>query len=314
MSDVLRGANTDQYTSDGTNQLKAKFGSIRIQALQDEFARFASDLEGLKAEVISKHFSPESILKQSNARYMPQADHDKIEPALQLMQSPDIKWRINIRPESIAMVDYASLKQERVEYLTSVATFLQSATSMAKEVPQSLPILLEFLKFGMVGFKGSNYMEGMLDQAIDLAKKAPPPGQDDGAQKAEQAKAQMEQMKHQNEMQKIQAKAQSDMQVQQAKFQGAMQQTQADNQSKLQQEQASSQADIKKIMVDLKADLQVIQAKLSADLQVESAQSEFAIAERQVEHAHNLREEVLSHDNTMDQIEESQENDDATTD
>ena len=29
MSDILRGANTQQYTSDGTNQLKAKFGSIR---------------------------------------------------------------------------------------------------------------------------------------------------------------------------------------------------------------------------------------------------------------------------------------------
>jgi len=49
MSDLLRGGNTDQYTSDGTNQLKAKFGSINIQALQDEFARFASDLEALKA-------------------------------------------------------------------------------------------------------------------------------------------------------------------------------------------------------------------------------------------------------------------------
>ena len=304
MSDVLRGANTDQYTSDGTNQLKAKFGSIRIQALQDEFARFASDLEGLKAEVISKHFSPQSILKQSNARYMPQADMDKIEPAVQLMQSPDIKWRVNIRPESIALVDYAQLKSERVEYLTSVATFLQSATSMAKEVPQSLPILLEFLKFGMVGFKGSDYMEGMLDQAIDLAKNAPPPGQDDGAAKAEQAKAQLEQMKHQNEMQKIQAKAQSDMQLQQSKFQGSMQQTQMDNQSKLQQEQASSQADIKKIMVDLKADLQVIQAKLSSDLQVEAAQSEYAIAERQVEHAHNLTEEAQSHGNSMAQIDE----------
>jgi hypothetical protein len=62
MSDILRGANTDQYTSDGTNQLKAKFGSIRVQSLQDDFARFASELQGLKAEVVAKHFNEWRIL------------------------------------------------------------------------------------------------------------------------------------------------------------------------------------------------------------------------------------------------------------
>jgi hypothetical protein len=285
MSDLLRGGNTDQYTSDGTNQLKAKFGSINVQALQDEFARFASDLEGLKAEVISKHFTPQSISKQSNAMYMPQADRDKIGPAIELMKSPDIKWRVDIRPESIAMIDYAQLKQERTEYLTAIATYLQSATSMAKEVPESLPLLLEFMKFGMVGFKGSNYMEGILDQAIDMAKKAPPKQDQKG-----QEQQQMLQMQMQGELQKIQAKSQADLQSINAKSQAELAKIQMDMQSDLASLQAKSQGDMQKIVADLRADMQIIAAKLDADLQREAAQSEYAVAEETVGHRNRMRE------------------------
>ena len=302
MSDLLRGGNTDQYTSDGTNQLKAKFGSINIQALQDEFARFASDLEALKAEVISKHYTQPSIIKQSNAQYMPEADKDKIGPALELMQSPDIKWRVNIRPESIAMIDYAQLKQERTEYLTAIATYLQSATSMAKEVPESLPLLLEFMKFGMVGFKGSNYMEGILDQAIDLAKKTPPK-QDNQGQEQQQAM----QMAMQLEMQKIQAKSQADLQSIQAKSQAELQKIAMDSQANLAEQNAKNQGDLQKIMADLRADMQIIQAKLDADLAREDAQSSFAVAEEQVAHRDAMIQLAKEHENAMEILDEQED-------
>jgi hypothetical protein len=300
MSDILRGANTDQYTSDGTNQLKAKFGSIRVQCIQDEFARFASDLEAMKAEVISKHYRPESILRQSSAQFMPAPDKDKVLPAVQLMQSPDVKWRVNIRPESIAMVDYAQLKSERTEYLTAMATFIQSANSMVSAVPEALPLMLEFMKFGMVGFKGSDYMEGILDQAIDMAKKAPPKNEDDG-------KAQQQQMLIQAEMQKIQAKSQADLQLIAAKQQAEVQKLQLDGQNDLRSIQAKAQADNQKILSDLQADLRVIAAKLDADLQVERAQSTFAIAEDQTVHTNTMQQIAAEHSSAMEQIEEQGE-------
>ena len=302
MSDLLRGGDTDQYTSDGTNKLKAKFGSINIQALQDDFARFASDLEALKAEVISKHYSPQSIVGQSNAAYLPEVDRPKVPAALELMQSPDIKWRVNIRPESIAMIDYAQLKSERTEYLTAIATYLQSATSMATAVPESLPLLLEFMKFGMVGFKGSNYMEGILDQAIDLAKKMPPKQDEKG-----QEQQQLIQMQIQGELQKIQAKTQADLQTTQAKSQAELMKVQMDNQANLAEIQAKGQADLTKIVEDLKADLTVIRAKLDGDLAREEAQSTFAVAEEEVRHADSLTEMAVDHEYQMDQIEEVNE-------
>ena len=299
MSDILRGANTDQYTSDGTNQLKAKFGSIRVQALQDEFARFASDLEGLKAEVISKHFDPQTIYKISSAQFMPRADQDKVGPAIQLMQTPDLKWRVDIRPESIAMVDYAQLKQERTEFLNAMATYIQSAQAAAKEIPGSLPILLEMLKWGMAGFKGSNYLEGTMDVAIQAAEKAAqnPQQQDDGKGQAEQAKLeaekikqQTEQMKIQGSIQKIQAKAQADMQLTQQKLQAAIAEIQADANRDQELENLQSQYALLEVAEELQAKLQEVEAELASTLTVERSQADYDMEVNEQEHMHRMRE------------------------
>lgn len=294
MSDLLRGGSTDQYTSDGTNQLKAKFGSIRVQALQDEFARFASDLDALKAEVISKHYNPQSIIRQASAQYLPEPDRPRVPAAIALMKSPDVKWRVDIRPESIAMLDYAQLKSERTEFLTAMATYIQSAQAMVAAVPGSLPILMEFMKFAMAGFKGSNYLEGIMDQAIDMAKKAPPEKPDDGA-------AQAEQMRAQADMAKIEAKKAADLEVINAKRMAELEKVMADGQNNLKEIMAKSQADNQKILTDLRADMQVIAAKLAADLRVEQAQSTYAIAEQETEHANAMQLEATQHRDALAQ-------------
>jgi hypothetical protein len=290
LSDLIRGGNTDQYAGAGTQQLKAKFGSVKIQALQDQFARFMSDLEAIRAEVIAKHFEPSSIYRQANAEYMPEPDKPMIMPAIQLIRSPDVRWRINIRPESIAMVDYAQLKSERVEFVTAVSTYIQSSQAMVQAVPGSLPVLLEILKWVMSGFKGAQPLESMLDQAIDQALKTPPQQQDDGKAQAEQAKLQVEQMKHQNKMAEINAKAQSDIAVQQSKIQGEIAKIRAELESDLTLEQRQTQNALLQIMEESSANLAEISANLNADLTVERAQAAYDIESQQVEHENNIRE------------------------
>jgi len=315
MSDVLRGANTDQYVSDGTNQLTARFGSIRVQCLQDEFARFASELEALKAEVIAKHFSPNSIASQAGASFLPQPDRRLIGPALGLIKSPQLKWRVDIRPETIAMVDYAQLKAERTGFLNSMATYIQSAQAAAREIPGAVPMLLELLKWAMAGFKGSNELEGIMDQAIDEAKKsAMQPPKDDGKAAAEQAKAQGEmqkiQMQQQADMQKIAAKAQADQAVINQKFQMEIQREQQKHQHKLEQDMASLRTELQKIQGNLMADLRVIAAKLGADLQVERAKSAFAIAEVDAEYRADSALQQQAADAAEDAMENEQEDSD----
>lgn len=296
MSDILRGQ-SNQYSGVGQDVLKAKFASVRVQALQDDFARFASELEGLKAEVVAKHFAPETIAKHSAANFVPQFDQKYVQSALDLIKSPDIHWRVNIKPESIAMVDYAQLKQERVEFITSMATYIQSAGAMVQSTPQAMPIILEMLKWTMSGFKGADYMEGMLDQAIDMAKQAPQGGQDQA--QAEQQKAQMEM---QMEMQKIQAKSQADLQVINAKGQMELQKLVQQHEGKMQEQMAKSRADLDKIAADLRADLQVIATKLDADLQVEGSQAVNAAAEMEVDHTNQVAEMELQHELELEQM------------
>jgi hypothetical protein len=297
MSDIMRGGNTDQYTSGGTQQMKAKMGSIGIQALQEEFARFASELEALKAEVISKHFSKETIVTQSNAGFMPQADLDKVAPALDLMQSSDIKWRVDIKPESISMIDYAQIKSERSEFLTSMGSYIQAATGAAKEMPGATPMLLEMMKWAMAGFKGSEYLEGEMDAAIDVMKKEeqkpkqPEPNPEETKKQVEEMKIQAAQQKQQGEIQKIQIKAQSDMQVQQAKIQSEIAKMNADNERDMTMEQMRSQSRLKEIAADLQASIQEIQVNMEADLTIERAQAQY-----------NMAEEDADHENTMEQI------------
>ena len=302
MSDIVRGGNTQQYTSDGTNQLKAKFGSINIQALQDEFARFSSDLEALKAEIVGKHYEPDTIIVHSNATFVPEPDKPLVPQAIALMKSEKVKWRVQIRPESIAMVDYAQLKSERTEFLTAMATFLQSSQAMVQAVPQSLPVLLEFMKWGMAGFKGANYLEGMLDQAIDMAKKTPAPDQNAAEKQKQSGEMQKMQMQHRYDMEKIQAKGQADMQLFQTKMQAEVQKAMADHQHKMEQAEAKARGDIQKIMADLQADLKVIGAKLGADIQTEQAQAQNAAAEAEVDHQHSLTEAAVEHEYTMTEL------------
>lgn len=291
MSDIVNGGKTDQYVSDGTNRLKAKFGSIKIQSFQDEFARFASDLESIKAEVISKHFSEKTIASQSNAKYLPEVDHQYIVPALQMIKSPELRWRVNIKPESISLADYAELQNERVAYLTAVGTFLQSAAPIIEAEPATKPMMLEMLKFGLSAYKGSDYMEGMFDKMIDDAAKA----------------EQMPQPEENPDVAKIQAKEQADTNVAVLKGNLELQKIREGADANVREIMAKSQADAQKNAEEHQSSMTEISAHLDADLQVEAAQSEMAIAEKTVEHSNTMTENQASHEQRMREIDNQQD-------
>tara|TARA_R110000803_G_scaffold67205_1_gene128851 strand:+ start:2063 stop:4222 length:2160 start_codon:yes stop_codon:yes gene_type:complete len=306
MSDIMRGSAGGQYTAASSNQMAAKMGSINVQALQDEFARFASELEGLKAEVISKHYEPQSIIQQSSAFFVPEADKDKVMLAVELMKSPEIFWRVEIRPESIAMVDYAQLKQERTEFLTAMATFVQSAQAAAREIPGSTPILLEMMKWTMAGFKGSTYLEGMMDKVIDEANKAASqpqqqqePNPEQMKMQIEQMKMQMEQQKSQADLQKIQAKAAADVQTAQVKTQGELAKIQADATRDMELENTQSQYALLEIKSELEAKLQEIEATLKASITEETIQAQQDMRVNDQEHSQRVSEIRIS-DNDLE--------------
>jgi Mg2+ and Co2+ transporter CorA len=266
MADVMQGQLNSPYEGVGQSQLKAQFGSVRVQALQDQFARFAGDLMQLKAEVICKHFEPQSIVEQSNIMYSESAE---LAPqAVQLLKAPNMAYvRIIVRPETIAMQDFGRLKAERTEFLNAMATFMQSAAPLVQQDPAAMPYLLKMLQWTMAGFKGSQQIEAVLDRAVDdsIRKLEQQQGQPDPQQQAEQAK-------QQGEMQKIQAKAQADIQLRQADLQADMQTIMAQTQAKQGEIAATHQARVEEIHTKLRSDLYKEQVTVQGDIaQTEAA-------------------------------------------
>lgn len=263
MSDIIRGASGPSRETAGASENKKTFASIRVQALQEDFARFASDLMTLKGEVISKHFEATTIVKESNIERTADGKNSKlIEAAVVLIKEPEeAAWRIEIRPESVAMVDYDRMRKERGEFIQSVSTFLQSASPLVQLDPSSTPTLIAMLKWAVAGFKGSREIEGVLDEAIENMQKAAeeaknqPPEEEPPS--PEEVKAAAEQKKAENAAMLEDKKHQNNMELENAKF----------------------QANTKEVLAELQSQLKVIQAEMMAAIQGEVAQSEAAMVE-----------------------------------
>lgn len=217
MSDIMRGQASANSTA--TEQsIKAKFASVRVQALQDEFARFATDVQRLKAEIIAKHFDAATIIAKSNILRTKDAPY--AQQAAELIKSEFASYRIEVKPENVSLTDFAALKAERTEFMQALSGFITAMTPLAQSMPTALPYLLELLQWSMAGFKGSSTAEGILDRAIDGATKMA-------------AQPQQQQQQPDPKLLAAQAKAQGDMQKAQAELQADLMRTKAQTQANM---------------------------------------------------------------------------------
>lgn len=64
ISDIMRGA-TDAQETLGAQKLKSQYGSIRVREKVDELRRIARDVTQIAAEIMSEHFSKDTLLHMS---------------------------------------------------------------------------------------------------------------------------------------------------------------------------------------------------------------------------------------------------------
>jgi hypothetical protein len=278
MADIMRGqAAGDKPASATEQQIKVKFASVRIQSIQDEFTRFATDLQKIRFEIMCKHFDVETMIENSNMMNTADGKNPEIpdlvmQAANFLKDSDQAKWRIQIQPESMAMVDYAQLKQERTEYINSLGIFLQSSFPIAEKFPAATPILMELLKWGLAGFKGSKQIEGVIDRAM--------------AAMETQAKQGQGQPPPNPEIEKIKMEMQQDQQNHQAKLEQMQQQTQQKSQEQAQKhdlEMKELQMEFHAKMTELNANMQRIQAETHAHVTKANADQQTAQVQGQAD-------------------------------
>ena len=191
-SDIMRGMAAAKATAT-EQRIKARFGSSRIQAEQDELARFASDAQRIRAQIIAKHFDPQTIVQRSNIGMV--EDPQRVEAAVQLLKSDIAQYRIEVDSDSLSLTDFDAVRQERTEFLQAMTMYLAEVAKIAPVAPTALPYLLELGKHSLAAFRGSATLESTFDRMIEAAKQPPPPKPPDPSVMVDQQKAQAEVMK-----------------------------------------------------------------------------------------------------------------------
>lgn len=298
MSDIMRGQSTQGATA--TEQaLKAKFASTRVQEFQNEFARFASDIQSIKAEIIAKHFDPQTIMQRANARYL--GNSDQPDPALleavQIIKSDIYQYRIEVKPESVSMTDMSAIKQERSEFLMAMATFLQSSQPIVQGAPWAGPFLLQMLQWAMAGYRGGATIEGTLDQMVVAARQAaqqaasqPPPP--DPKVEAVKMKAQIDMAQSQQEMQMQAQKNAMEIEKMKLEFQMAIQKANLEIATLKQK----AQIDSEKMQLDL--------AGKQHSAQLDAEKAEMSIEQDAKRMAMEAKAEAEGHDADMERGQE----------
>lgn len=317
ISDIIRGASDPNETATA-QEMKGKFATLRLDSQQKEVARFSRDIVRIMTEIISKHFSMDTIKQISGVKLLtaqekqiiqlqsqpspadPQPVPEDIQELMSLPTWEDVEklirddvarcFRIDIETDSTIKVDQEAEKKSRVEFITAAGGFIQQAAMI--QDPQIRPLLMEMLMFGMRGFKIGREMETSFKTALDKMRKqseqpqqAPP---DPAAMAAQQA-------------------AQND--AERLKLDTAT--AQAEAQQNAQDSQANSALEAQKLSLEAekaKAEAQIRHEELlirKVELQIQ--QAELALKEQELHsnHALKLQEMQDSHDLEHKKIEAS---------
>lgn len=228
ISDIVRGQGAASETATA-QRIKGQYAGLRLKSMQESVALWATGLLRLKAQIICTKFQDQTILGYAAAAQMSAEDQQLISQAMQLLrQNPLRTFRIDVAADSLVMLDEQADKEDRTQFMTAFAGFLQQAVPAGQQMPELAPMLMEIMKFGVAGFKQARQIEGTIDAALQqLTMKA--------AASQGQPKPDPEAMK----AQAMQASESARMQLEQAKLQA----TQALEGAKMQSEAAKIQAE-----------------------------------------------------------------------
>jgi hypothetical protein len=198
-----------------------------------------------------------------------------------LKSEPSRGFRIEVAADSLVEMDEATEKQNRLEFLTSVGTFMERVLPVAQQVPELAPLMGEMLMFGVRAFKGGRSMEAAFDSALAKLNepKLPAEPQPDPEQMKMQAMAQAEQTKAQIE----QAKLQASMQIEQFKAEQAQQ-------LEMMRQQAETQRAEMKARIDAETKIAIAQMQGESSLNVAKQTAKPAIDAEMIATFEGLRE------------------------
>lgn len=240
IADIVRGSTKSSETL-GAQELKARYANVRVAPRQKAIANFARDLFRMKAELIAEKFTPEVLkLMTGPDLWMVEAEApgpdgkpvkqriDATEQIMQLLRNDKLRgFRVDIETDSTVQHDASEEQKNRVELLGAITEFVAGMGPAVQSGQIPKEVALEFLSFGVRGFKMSPQIEEAIDRLKDGAqeeKDQPPqiPPEVQAEQIKQQAEDRRAQAQQQAEGMKLQAQQQSEAQKLQAQQQAEM--------------------------------------------------------------------------------------------
>jgi hypothetical protein len=279
IADIQRGQ-TDPNETLGAQIIKSNNAAGRLKTMQNHVVQFATTLLSIKAQIICNHFSEDTIIKISGADQLSDADKQLVPQALALLKSESAKnFRIEVTSDSMIYQDEQQEKQNRVEFLTAVSQFVQTALPVGQAVPELVPLFMEMLKFGVTAFKAGKQIEGLIDETADKfreqarAQEGQPKPPSPEVQKL-QMQAQMKQQEMQAQMQMEQQKMQMQIEMERAKQEYQSQETQVRMQMEMERDAAEREMELKVAQMKMMTErnTQLLLAYVNNGAKVEVAQ------------------------------------------
>lgn len=188
IADVLRGS-TDPDETLGAQQLKAQWGSVRIQRQQGEVQRFAADLFNLKAEIFATHFEPQVLSIMTGINLGPEA--------VQLMRGDKLRsYRVDVESDSTIRGDLQRNQETMALFLQGTAQYVSAVQPLVMSSPGALPAVIGLYAAFARQFKLGKSAEDELEKLVQASQQPQQQGPDpamaevEGKLKIEQEKAQ----------------------------------------------------------------------------------------------------------------------------
>ena len=303
IADIQRGQ-TDPNETLGAQIIKSNNAAGRLKTMQHDVVNYATQLLCLKAQIICKHFTDETIVKISGAMQMSDSDKQLIPQALELLKDEATKnFRIEVSSDSMVFQDEEAEKQNRLAFLGAVSSFINQSLPVAQSAPELTPLLMEMLKFGVTAFKAGKQMEGLIDETADRfreqAKKMegqpkPPPIEIQKAQMDAQAK-QAEIKSHADfEMQKLQAEMQAETHKQEMQAQENQLRNQLEHERAMSESQA--QMELEKLKLDAQTNKDLLVTYLNNAAKIETTRISAGLDTGEMAYADNVQQASILQD------------------
>ena len=227
IADIMRGSSRASETL-GAQQLKAQFGTMRLDDMRRDVQRYARDLVRMAAEIIAEQFSPETMSMMTDVKLPTQEEKQEAmlrasgldpqqpipkqlqkilddptwEDALQILRDDQQRtYRIDIETDSTIAGDQAQDQRNVTELLTGVASFIQNAGPAVEAGYLPLEAAKAMIMTAVRKFKMGREVEDALDMIGDDEddEQQPDPAVLQMQQQMQELQGVMQQLQQENE-------------------------------------------------------------------------------------------------------------------